>query len=82
MKAIICQILSRLVQKSPRAAKRLGMMVGFVRRVSRSTAAHPMTPLISVGAGQIASWVGGMKAAECKQEHLQLSRHRRRSDPS
>lgn len=70
MKTIIYQILSRLVQKSPRAAKKLGMMVGFARRVYRSTAAHPMTPLISVGAGQIISWVGEMKPAECKQKHL------------
>lgn len=70
MKAIICQILSRLVQESPRAAKKLGMMVGFARRVYRSTAECPMTPLISVGAGQIASWVGEMEPAGCKQKHL------------
>lgn len=69
MKAIIYQILSRLVQKKPKGSIEI-RNDGIVHRVYRSTAAHPMTPLISVGAGQIVSWVGEMKSAECKQKPL------------
>lgn len=46
MKAIIYQILSRLVQKKPKGSIEI-RNDGIVHRVYRSTAAHPMTPLIS-----------------------------------
>lgn len=82
LKAIIYQVLSRLMQKSPRAGEKLGVMVGFALRWCKSTAAHPVTPLMSMGMEQTISWAGEMKPTECKQKHLQLCLCRQRGDRS